>query len=80
MGAASRRRVAGYIWNQEVARIEQSHDEIRGLTRQALACLENHPISVRLLVTYVAQIALHLNTATAALRELERIAQEHREE
>ncbi len=79
MGAASRRRVAGYIWNEQMARIERAHEEIRGLTTQIMEGLESHPVSVRLLLHYAAQIALHLVSATTALRELERIAQEHRE-
>ncbi len=80
MNASTRRRICGYIWNEQMGRLHRAHDDIRALTTQILENLEAHPIGVRLLITYAAQIALHLNSASAALRELERIAQEHREE
>jgi hypothetical protein len=80
MNAKSRRRICGYIWNEQMARLYKAHDEIRTITAGTVDLLEQHPPSVRLLLTYVAQIALHLNAAAAALREIERIAQEYREE
>jgi DNA-binding SARP family transcriptional activator len=80
MNAKSRRRICGYIWNEQMNRLHQALDEIRTTTADTVDVLEQHPPSVRLLLTYAAQIALHLNAATAALREIEQIAQEYREE
>lgn len=80
MNATTRRRIGGYIWNEHMARIHRALGDIRMMTADIIGVLEVHPVSVRLLLTYAAQIALHLNTATAALMELEAIANDHRKE
>lgn len=76
MSAKLRRRVNGYIWNEEMTRIHRALDAIRTTTGAVINALEQHPVSVRLLLTYTAQIALDLNTAFSGLRELELIARE----
>jgi DNA-binding SARP family transcriptional activator len=79
MNAKSRRRICGYIWNEHVARLHQALSDIRRTTADTIQVLEKHPASVRLLLTYTAQNALHLNKALASLREIEEIAREHHE-
>ena len=80
MKTATRRRIGGYIWTEQMMRTHRALGEIRRLTAEIISALEMHPVSVRLLLTYAAQIALHLNAATAALMELDAIAGEHRKE
>ncbi len=74
-----RRQVNGYIWNEQMRRVREALGAIRTITGEIIQALEQHPVAVRLLLVYAAQLALHLNAAAAALRELELIAQEQRE-
>ncbi len=76
---AQRRRINGYIWNEQMARANCALADIRKLTADIITALDLHPVSVRLLLTYAAQIALHLNTAAEALRQLEIIAATNKE-
>ena len=72
----TRRVVGGYIWREKMRQVYQEHDVIRKLTDDALSALDNGGMpSVRVIVMYIAQIAVALNTANAALRELEIIAE-----
>ncbi len=79
MNAKMRRKVGGYIWNEKMNDLHREHDAIREITDEVLRSLNGRPPSVRVIVTHVAQIALHLNAAVAALRELETIAREQEE-
>ena len=79
MNAKTRRKVNGYIWNEKLAELHREHDAIREITDEVIRSLDGRPPSVRVIVTYIAQIALHLNAAVAALRELETIAREQGE-
>ena len=76
MNAKNRRLVNGYIWNAELTRLHRSHAAIRTLISEIIQAAETHPPSVRLLLSCAAQIALELNGAMAALRELEYIVRD----
>jgi len=76
MNAKNRRLVNGYIWNAELACLHRSHAAIRALISEIIKASETHPPSIRLLLSCAAQSALELNTAMAALRELEDIARD----
>lgn len=73
----TRRKVGGYIWNEKLAEVHRKHGNIRDTTNEIIQALEGRPPSARVLLAWVAQIALYLNAADAALREIELIAREH---
>ena len=74
MTGRQRRQVNGYIWNQEAARVERSHEAIRQLIAKALNEIEERPVSVQVLAVYLARMGVALNEATAGMQELQRIA------
>jgi hypothetical protein len=76
MNAANRRKVGGYIWNAKMAELHQELDAIRETTDEIVRLLENGRPSIRLLLSCAAQIALHLNAAAAALRDVEEIVRD----
>jgi hypothetical protein len=73
----TRRKVGGYIWNAKIADVHRELGAIRKTSNEIVRLLENGRPSVRLLLTCAARIALHLNAAVAALREVEEIARSH---
>ena len=77
MSAKTRRRINGYIWNEKMAEMHRKLNAMRRTTDAIIDQLDHRPPSVRLLLTYAAQIALQLNAVTAALREIERIARDY---
>jgi hypothetical protein len=71
-----RRRVGGTIWEQEIARVERAHEDIKRLVERMLDALNGHPVSVRLLAMYLAKVAISLNDALTGIREIRQIAQD----
>ncbi len=76
MNKKVRRQINGYIWNEQIAQLRETLDTMRAIITKIVLTLEQRPISVRLLLSYTVRLALQVNVAASALRELEVIAQE----
>lgn len=73
MPGNNRRKIEGYIWNEEVLKAINANSEARAAAAKILELVKSGQASP-LIRAYVADLALALGVELEALRELEQIS------
>jgi hypothetical protein len=78
--AKNRRKVGGYIWDQQVNELVRLMEELRRLLNEIIRAASNHPVSTAVLLLCAAQMAQIVSTAISILHDMEGTTESSTEE